>query len=140
MLGSTLSHAGKVLIVEDEFLVALQLEDILADGGHAVIGTFPDRASLGRLGEAPDVALVDLNLRDGLTGPDIARDLSGRYGARVIYVTANPGQIDNPAPTAVGVVQKPFTRQAILAAISYALSDCAEGKRPAELEPLHQFS
>ncbi|WP_404480349.1 response regulator [Novosphingobium sp. BL-52-GroH] len=131
--------SGKILIVEDEFLVALQLEDILADGGYAVIGTVPDMASLGLLGDAPDVALVDLNLRDGLTGPAIARDLAGRFGARVIYVTANPGQIDVPAPTAIGIVQKPFTRQAILAAISYALSDCAHADRPVELEPLVQI-
>lgn len=135
-LGSALSSAGKVLIVEDEFLVALQLEDILADGGHAVIGTVPDMASLASLGDVPDVALVDLNLRDGLTGPDIARDLAGRYGVRVIYVTANPGQIGMPARTAVGVVQKPFTRQAILSAISYALAGCPDSARPAELEPL----
>ncbi len=130
-------EVAKVLIVEDEFLVALQLEDILADGGYAVIGTVPDRDSLGRLvGEGPDVALVDLNLRDGLTGPAIARELAGRFGARVIYVTANPGQIDSPAPTAIGVVQKPFTREAILAAISYALAGCPEVSRPPELEPL----
>lgn len=127
---------GKVLIVEDEFLVALQLEDILEDGGHAVIGTVPDQASLRIVGEAPDVALVDLNLRDGLTGPAIARDLAMRFGSRVIYVTANPGQIDTPAPTAVGIVQKPFTRQAILAAIAYALAGCPDSGRPAELEPL----
>lgn len=139
-MGAAIPTSGKILIVEDEFLVALQLEDILADGGYSVIGTVPDVAALGRLGEAPDVALVDLNLRDGLTGPAIARELAGRYGARVIYVTANPGQIDMPAETAVGVVQKPFTRQAILAAISYALSGCAHEARPAELEPLMMTS
>ncbi|EIZ80650.1 response regulator [Novosphingobium sp. Rr 2-17] len=130
------SSFGKVLIVEDEFLVALQLEDILADGGHAVLGTVADQASLQIVHEAPDVALVDLNLRDGLTGPAIARDLALRYGSRVIYVTANPGQIDAPATTAIGVVQKPFTRQAILAAIAYALAGCPETARPPELEPL----
>lgn len=130
------SRCGKVLIVEDEFLVALQLEDILADGGHAVVGTVPDHASLQILGEAPDVALVDLNLRDGLTGPAIAHDLATRFGSRVIYVTANPGQIGSPAHTAVGIVQKPFTRQAILAAISYALAGCPDSERPIELEPL----
>lgn len=138
-MDSVNSGFAKVLIVEDEFLVALQLEDILVDGGHAVIGTVPDHASLLIVGEAPDVALVDLNLRDGLTGPAIARDLSMRYGARVIYVTANPGQIDAPAPTAIGIVQKPFTRQAILAAVSYALADCPDTVRPAELEPLRVF-
>lgn len=139
-MGPFSPSTGKILIVEDEFLVAMQLEDILADGGHAVIGTCPDMASLGRLGEAPDVALVDLNLRDGLTGPAIARDLAGRFGSHVIYVTANPGQIDLPASTAVGFVQKPFTRHAILAAISYALSGCPDADRPVELEQLRQMS
>lgn len=135
-MGASLPENAKVLIVEDEFLVALQLEDILLDNGYAVLGTVADAASLALLGEAPDVALVDLNLRDGLTGPAIARDLAGRYGARVIYVTANPGQIGRPAETAIGVVQKPFSRQAILAAVTYALSGYPEAGRPVELEPL----
>ena len=136
MTHASVAQCGKVLIVEDEFLVALQLEDILQDGGHAVIGTVPDMASLALLGEAPDVALVDLNLRDGLTGPQIARDLALRFGARVIYVTANPAQIGAPAPTAIGIVQKPFTPRTILAAISYALASGASVPRPVELEPL----
>lgn len=135
-MGASLPEHAKVLIVEDEFLVALQLEDILQDNGYLVLGTVADFASLATVGEAPDVALVDLNLRDGLTGPAIARDLAGRFGAPVIYVTANPAQIDRPAETAIGVVQKPFSRQAILAAVTYALSGCPDAGRPAELEPL----
>lgn len=118
----------------------MQLEDIISDGGHAVVGTAADMEAVKQLGEAPDVALVDLNLRDGLTGPAIAREIAGRFGARVIYVTANPGQIDLPARTAVGVVQKPFTRQAILAAIAFALSGAAETERPCDLERLRQFT
>ena len=128
------SGAAKVLIVEDEFLVALQLEEIIADGGHAVIGTICDRASLGSVGERPDIALVDLNLRDGLTGPEIARHIAARYAARVIYVTANPGQIDLPADTAVGIVQKPFSPAAIIAAINYAMLGCPDACRPSSLE------
>ncbi|TCM18105.1 response regulator receiver domain-containing protein [Novosphingobium sp. PhB165] len=137
--GASLEAAGgaKVLIVEDEFLVALQLEDILSDGGHAVLGSFPDAASVAMLGEAPDVALVDLNLRDGLTGPAIAREIAIKFGSRVIYVTANPGQIDLPATTAVGVVQKPFSREAILSAVAYALAGCPPVGRPRELEHLN---
>lgn len=134
MGAASVAACGKVLIVEDEFLVALQLEDILEDGGHAVVGTIPDRAAAAGLAEAPDIALVDLNLRDGLTGPAIACELAARFGSRVIYVTANPTQIGAPAPTAIGVVQKPFTRKSILSAIAYALSDCPEAARPVELE------
>ncbi len=131
--------AAKVLIVEDEFLLALQLEDIVMDGGHTVIATAADRASLERVGIAPDVALVDLNLRDGLTGPAIAHDLAARYGSRVIYVTANPGQIDTPAETAVGIVTKPFSQATILAAIAYALAGCPDHGRPGDLHPLHRM-
>lgn len=127
---------SKVLIVEDEFLVALQLEDILTDEGFRVVGTVPDRASLTLLSDPPDVALVDLNLRDGLTGPEIALELASTFATKVVYVTANPNQIGAPAPTAVGIIQKPFSRAAILAAIEYALGRCTDPMPPAELEPL----
>jgi DNA-binding LytR/AlgR family response regulator len=125
-----------VVIVEDEFLVALQLEDILLDGGHHVIATAPDYAAASAIVHSADLALVDLNLRDGPTGPEIARMLSERFGARIIYVTANPAQIGIPAATALGVVHKPFSRQAIEAAVAYALDDGLSVPRPAELQLL----
>lgn len=128
----------RVLIVEDEFLVALQLEDILGEGGYQVLATIPDLGSLEQLATAPDLALVDLNLRDGLTGPEVARKVAERFGARVIYVTANPAQIDQPAPTAIGIVQKPFTRDSILAAIAFALQGGMGGERPADLVPIER--
>jgi two-component system, response regulator PdtaR len=117
----TRNSAANVLIVEDEFLVALQLEDILTDAGHRVVGIVPDQASVGALEQAPDVALVDLNLRDGPSGPTIAQLLAEQYGTMIVYVTANPGQIGQPAPTALGVVPKPFSQAAILAAVATAV-------------------
>jgi len=118
---NTVSGAGaNVVIVEDEFLVALQLEDILTDAGHKVVGIVPDAASVHTLDEPPQVALVDLNLRDGPSGPTIAEQLAERFGTVIIYVTANPGQISRPARTAIGVVQKPFSQHAILAAVALA--------------------
>lgn len=122
MLQTGVCSGANVLIVEDEFLVALQLEDILTDAGHRVVGIVPDRDAAGRLAEPPQVALVDLNLRDGASGPVIARHLAEQFGTVIIYVTANPAQIGTPAPTAVGVVQKPFSQNAILAAIAVALN------------------
>ena len=139
-MGSALDPQCKVLIVEDEFLVALQLEDILEDGGYAVVGTVPDRAALRGILVAPDVALVDLNLRDGLTGPGIAHELARQFGSRVIYVTANPGQIDLPADTAIGILQKPFSRQAILSAIAFAMNSAPGMARPIELEPVRRLA
>jgi len=124
-----------VLIVEDEFLVAMQLEDILSAEGFRVIGCLADHASLHTVQQAPDIALVDLNLRDGPSGPVIAREIARRFGARVIYVTANPGEIGEPAETAVGIVQKPFSRQGIIDSIRFAL-----GKTEAPPPDLERFS
>lgn len=131
---SITTPACKVLVVEDEFLVALQLEDILIDGGYTVVGTIPDMESLSSVQDAPDIALVDLNLRDGLTGPEIARLLAERYATRVIYATANPAQIGSPASTTVGVLRKPFSDRTVLDAIAYASMEAQEARRPVALE------
>jgi len=127
---------ANILIVEDEFLVALELEDILTDAGHTVVGIAPDQAAVQKLDRTPQVALVDLNLRDGPSGPTIARQLAERFGTIIVYVTANPGQIGTPASTALGVVQKPFSQRAILAAVSLALKAEA-GILPPELDLYH---
>lgn len=128
------SPACKVLVVEDEFLVALQLEDILTDGGYTVVGTISDLDSLAAVEEAPDIAFVDLNLRDGLTGPEIAHALAERFSTRVIYATANPAQIGAPASTTVGVLRKPFCDRTVLDAIAYAVIGVKEARRPLALE------
>jgi len=125
-----------VVIVEDEFLVALQLEDILLDSGYQVVASVPDLKSAMAINSSTDVALVDLNLRDGPTGPAIAHMLSERFGARIIYVTANPRQIGDAAPTAVGVVHKPFSREVIEAAVAYALDETLTVPRPQDLRVL----
>jgi DNA-binding NarL/FixJ family response regulator len=125
-------QGAKVLIVEDEYLVALELEDIVTEAGYDVIGIMPDRESVLRLEHAPQVALVDLNLRDGPSGPSIAQLLAERYGTVIVYVTANPAQIGAPAPTAIGIVQKPFSHHAIVAAIA-----CAVSGKPIELAAEH---
>ena len=120
----------RVLIVEDEFLIALQLETILITAGYDVVGIMSDRGGLAQVAGQPEVALVDINLRDGPTGCEIALELSRRFGTMIVYVTANPGQIGVPAPTAVGVVHKPFSQRTIEAALTRAalakLGDAAD--------------
>ena len=112
-----------ILIVEDEFLVALDLEEIIAGAGYPVIGIVADRKGAEALGTPPKLALVDINLRDGPTGVEIARSLAARHGTRIIFVTANPAQIENPPPTAIGYIQKPFNAQTIQNSLGYALNE-----------------
>ena len=112
--------AKSVLIVEDEIFVAMDLERILIDAGYKVTAIAADRDSALANGEKTDIAFVDINLRDGRTGPAIACDLAERHGTKVFYVTANPGQIDPVAETAIGYIRKPFTADAIVAAAHLA--------------------
>ncbi|HEU0067249.1 MAG TPA: response regulator [Sphingomonas sp.] len=107
------------LIVEDEIFVALDLERILTDAGYAVAAIAADRASA--LAAAPDCrfAFVDVNLRDGPTGPEIAAAMARDYGVRCVFVTANPAQIGE-CPGALGYIRKPFSEAAILAAAALA--------------------
>ena len=113
----------KVLIVEDEIFAALHLESAIADLGCEVIGIAPDRCTALELAkEKPDLAFVDLNLRDGLTGPDIARSLANQFGARVYVLSANPGQMGCNLNGLIGVIDKPW-QEAELAQIVRSAED-----------------
>lgn len=100
----------KVLIVEDEIFAALHLEAAIEDLGCEVLGIAPDAPTAMELANRqPDLALVDLNLRDGLTGPQIARDLANRYRTKVLILTANPAQAGESFEGLLGVVSKPWS-------------------------------
>jgi len=107
------------LIVEDEIFVALDLERILLDAGYQVCGIAPDAKAAMECAGSCDFALVDVNLRDGMTGPTVAERLMAEHGVRVVFVTANPSQIDG-GRGALGYVRKPFSEHAILAAARLA--------------------
>ena len=69
--------ALRVLIVEDEPLLGMELEEVVGLAGHEVIGWATGSASAIALSEArsPDFAFVDLRLRDGETGLEISLGL-----------------------------------------------------------------
>lgn len=113
----------KILIVEDEIFVALEIEQIVQDAGFDVAGIAADRDAALSAAADCDIALVDLNLRDGPTGPGIGMELASRFGIRVIYVTANPAQIGTAAVAALGVITKPFRPHSIAATIQLAASE-----------------
>ena len=86
-------QGARVLVMEDEFLIAMALESLLADHGCVVVGPFATvdaglaEAESGEL----DAALLDVNLRDGLVSPVAARLLA--RGVPIILHTSH----DNPA-------------------------------------------
>lgn len=107
------------LIVEDEIFVALDLERILTDAGYRVAGIAADRPTALDLANNCAFAFVDVNLRDGPTGPEIAAALARQHGVRVVFVTANPAHITDDTG-AIAFVRKPFSEQAIRTAAAIA--------------------
>ena len=110
-----------ILIVEDEFLVALEMQCILEDAGYEVVGVAADLDGAMSFAEREiDLALVDLNLRDGLTGPQIGQRLANEHNAAVLFVTANPRLLGDGVAGTIGVLTKPTDEDTLLTAVAYA--------------------
>lgn len=123
-----------ILIVEDEMLVALEMESILEDLGYTVLGIAADlKGALAYAGQDIDLALVDLNLRDGLTGPEIGARLAGEHNAGVLFVTANPRLLGEGVAGTIGVLTKPTDEASLTAAVAFALN--RRRGEPAEAPP-----
>lgn len=109
----------RIAIIEDEALVALEMEDHLTDAGHHVVGiadTLRDAVDLIQA-TRPDLALVDIQLAEGSSGLDVARELTAR-GVLCVFATGNcPGRdIDD----ALGCLHKPFNHIQLLGAVNAA--------------------
>jgi len=111
-----------ILIVEDEMLVALEMESILEDRGYDVVGIASDlEGALAYADRHVDLALVDLNLRDGLTGPEIGRRLANEARATVLFITANPRLLGDGIAGTIGVLTKPTDESSLTSAVAFAL-------------------
>src|SRR5688572_3362524 len=98
--------SSKVLVVEDEILVATEFENLLYDLGHQPVGIAMDSRQALALADDAELAFVDINLVDGPTGVELGRTLA-RRGVTVVYMTANPEQLGDGVAGTVGVIAKP---------------------------------
>jgi DNA-binding response OmpR family regulator len=101
----------RVLIVEDETLLTMLAEDVVESCGYAVVGsaaTYPNAMALAAE-HKPDAALVDLNLLDGFTRPEIGIALAERFGIKVLFVTANVEGAPVGHSGVIGVLGKPYS-------------------------------
>jgi DNA-binding NtrC family response regulator len=112
-----------VLIVEDEIFVALDIEHILITAGFDVAGIAQDRMSAMALAGDCDVALIDLNLHDGATGPSIGMDLAAQHGVKIVFVTSHPFAIGDATDVAADVVTKPFRPDVVIDVVRRALDN-----------------
>jgi len=112
----------EILIVEDEMLVALEMQSILEEHGYQVLGLAADlKSALAYAERGVALALVDLNLRDGLTGPEIGARLANEFRTAVLFVTANPRILGDGIAGTIGVLTKPTDDNSLLSAVEFAL-------------------
>ncbi len=113
-----------VLIIEDEPLIAMDIEDIVTSLGHRCMGVARTKdEATGVIGDKfPGLVLADIQLADGSSGIDAVNELLTRFEAPVIFITAYPERLltgDRPEPTFL--LTKPFQPATLKAVISQAL-------------------
>ncbi|MEL6646190.1 MAG: response regulator [Pseudomonadota bacterium] len=117
--------SGKIMIIEDEAIIAMELEAIVVEIGHQVTGVARTRAGAVSLGkkEKPDLILADIQLADNSSGIDAVQDLLHDLGdTPVIFITAFPERLltgDKPEPAFL--ITKPFSEAQVRTAVSQAM-------------------
>jgi two-component system, response regulator PdtaR len=106
----------RVLIVEDEFFISLDMQGLLHALGHVVVGIAVSADEAVRIAqrEHPDVALMDIRLVGARDGIDAAEEILSRFAVPTLFVTANTDpQTRNRAQAVqpLGFLEKPITAQ-----------------------------
>jgi DNA-directed RNA polymerase specialized sigma24 family protein len=113
-----------VLIIEDEALIALDLEALVENLGHKVIGiarTRTEAVTIART-RSPGLILADIQLADGSSGLDAVNDLLNTFEVPVIFITAYPERfLTGERPEPAFLVSKPYQHATISALVSQAL-------------------
>ena len=116
--------ATDVLIIEDEPVIAADIEALVKELGHTVIDIAATRTeavdAVSR--KTPGLVLADIQLADGSSGIDAVKDILGRFNVPVIFITAFPERLltgERPEPTFL--ITKPFQPETVKAAIGQAL-------------------
>ena len=116
--------ATDVLIIEDEPVIAADIEALVRELGHDVLDIAATRReaidAVNR--KVPGLVLADIQLADGSSGIDAVKDILARYNVPVIFITAFPERLltgERPEPTFL--ITKPFQPETVKAAIGQAL-------------------
>ncbi len=120
---------SKVLIAEDDLMIADMIEDTLVRNGYEVCGiarTVAHAVALG-LRHKPDLAVIDLRLADGGLGTEIVAQLalSGRPG--VLYATGNISQIALTTADGDAYIAKPYRSEDLLRGLEIVAEIVATG-------------
>jgi two-component SAPR family response regulator len=119
------SVAGKVLVIEDEAIIAMDIQSIVSSMGHEITGVGRTREGAVRLGLAnrPDLILADIQLADNSSGIDAVNDLLRAVGEiPIVFITAFPERLlTGSRPEPAFVIAKPYTEDQVRSAVSQAM-------------------
>lgn len=126
-ISAAVESAARILVVEDEFLVAMMLENDLNDAGFKVVGlaNSAEKAVAMAKTEQPDLIIMDIRLIGERDGIDAATQIYNETGIRSIFATAHGDRQSRARAEAarpVGWLQKPYGRAALLVAVRQALA------------------
>jgi two-component system, response regulator PdtaR len=118
-------HSGRILIVEDDYMVALSNEWALTDAGFEVVATVAtgEEALVTAAQARPDLVLMDIRLAGRMDGIDAALALRVQ-SIPCLFASANsdPGTMARgEAAEPLDWIRKPFTEEALVAAVRKAL-------------------
>lgn len=121
----------RILVVEDEALLAAELELLIEDAGHQPVGVAASAREAIDLAARlrPDLAFVDVHLADGPTGIELARRLAAQVV--VVFITANAKRIPEDFAGASGLIGKPYTESGVRAALRFLAACLRDGTAPA---------
>jgi len=116
--------ASRVLIIEDESIIALDLENLMTELGHEVVGIAAtrDEAVKQARQQKPGLVLADIRLADGSSGIDAVSEILRGFDIPVIFITAYPERLltgERPEPTYL--ITKPFLSTTVKATVGQAL-------------------
>ncbi len=116
--------ASDILIIEDEPLIALDIEDTITSLGHRSVGIARTHKEAVRLAKEkkPQLVLSDIQLADGSSGIDAVNDILGSFDVPVIFITAFPERLlTGERPEPAFLITKPFSPEMVKALIAQAL-------------------
>jgi CheY-like chemotaxis protein len=115
---------ARILIIEDEAVIAMDLSDLVTGAGHDVcaVEATASAAVAAAKRERPDLVLADIQLADGSSGIDAVKEILSSFEVPVIFITAFPDRLltgERPEPTFL--ITKPYSPDMVRAAVSQAL-------------------
>jgi two-component system, response regulator PdtaR len=124
----------KILIVEDDYVVGLDLENSLSEAGFDVVGIAKSAREAVRLAgsKRPNLAIMDINLSGGGDGVDAALEIFSAYGVRSIFATAHHDEhtrnrANKAAP--LGWLSKPYHFDVLISMVKAAMAEIEKSRQ-----------